>query len=1387
MSSLQPEAADDLVFEFRVGMNVVTEFVASHTPADVLRELVQNEYDAGGTTLDVGFGADTLVVRGNGKTIDGGGWQRLSVMLGTGLVAGGNDSVEPKANGIGSKNFGMRSLFLFGDRIEVESGGLRTVLDRSRGSLRQPVRHPASLGQPGVTVRVPYRLAGDGTLPAFGEENELEGLKTIAGELAATVIKLAQPGSQKSLQSVVLRSSRLGQELRWRQYVRRDPAARDLLQRRIRLEQDGNLFPDSSQTITEAEYQQTVRPPDGLRRPDIPGYFKVSGGRIRLGLSFRTRPRRGNRLDLGATGIFYYPIGASRSRTGFPFSISAPFQMTEDRSQIRDTQTSQWNGWLIKQAAHFAVRMLRERLFPQFGAESFLAFDVRSADASTVGSLVEEIDRLLRTEHCWPSQAMRGRKPVYTAASSLYFPASPQLADCAGNLPRQNLLHADLNALPDIQALAAKAGGRRFTVGSLIRLRCAGVDGSGLTTKLSSDTEASFYYPDFPVSLHDLKLQQRFAATFDACKANLKPEHRTDLRKSPTTLTAAGTLGSPDTPLWIIDEALAEVIPKNQILHPGLTDYKVIAGMCKPFRSSDWAIDTAQKIMAGMSSDEERQALSDYLRGKPSLSAKAWAAVRVAPVLRDDRGEWAAPAEMVSRSARGASLLSPALRFPAPADERNASLRRLRFRSAVRGTDVVRLARLVEQGNAGTSAMQSAVRGLPAQLLTQSVISQLAGIRFLETSSGSVLAPADVYVRSERLAAVLGEDAPYAVGWPEKDLKKLGCRTDPRADDIFGYLTKLRESGGWPARPRLVYEALAAALQREKRPADLFRSQDVLWTGSAWEAPEACLVGEENRRIFLSAVSVLPAAWRDFGAALGAQAQPADSHWRRLLASVDGLSGLPVTRRVADALRIAYRQLDHVPQGLPVGTRCLLDDHGRLHSLRAASSGRFLINDDPALAKAALAAGAQVAFADQEDTRVLRFIGLAGARMLSRDATLIGINHGPEVTPGSNAIVANMLSRLKDRNFASALAALASKLGDPHESRTSSRLAARLARIERLDLVDGVQRRYQLAETIVTVEVEYAVERDRIIVNQGTSSLELRRSVANAVAVMADPGPLGEQLLGDPAYFLLRCRSVPELQRELERRKVTWTPEQGQDWEPEEVGEAEDAEEKAEEAAALADAISQVVKSAMSDATSSGSPNSPSDIKTGAERSLQQNAPRPLPDLGQVRPKRAEGTGPPSGRGTSGGGRSQSSWAPRTEQERQRDMAVGLRGEEIVLEIEKERVKQLGLPPDRVVWIANSDPGANHDIRSIDEAGNDLYIEVKSTTGRDGRFTWPVAEFSLAIRERKRYMLYRVYHADSESPSWSLFRDPISLFESGELLLDLDQLTGDIGPLIAQK
>ena len=867
-----------------------------------------------------------------------------------------------------------------------------------------------------------------------------------------------------------------------------------------------------------------------------------------------------------------------------------------------------------------------------------------------------------------------------------------------------------------------------------------------------------------------MALQQQFAVALDACRTELTDVHRKDLRAAPTTMTAAETLASPGT-LWVLHQALAGVVPADQVLHPALAESRVLAGLCKPFKFSPWVISTAGRLADGTASDEERDALGRYIRGQPTLSEKAWAALRRSPVLQDHHGGWTAPQKMVSRSAPGATLLEPALRFPARADEANESLARLRFRRTVHGSDLVALARLAEQGTVPAAVMRRAVSRLP-KLLTRSVVTQLKNISFLDTGQDGLTAPADAYIRSERLAAALGDDAPYATGLPAALLQRLGCRTEPRADDILANLAKLRESGLAVSRPEAAYRALVAALRLERRPAGELRDHPVIWTGHRWEAPGDCLIGADNRDTFLGAVTVLPEALRDDWVFLGARRRPTEAHWVRLLAWAGERYGtrLKVPPRVAGALRRAYRSLDSLPGTLDPATSCLLDNQGHLHAPNEATAGTFLINDEPALASAALAAGVTLAFADTADGQLTGFLTTTGVRMLSGEAPPAGTEYGPEAVHDHTLRLDTARARLHDPNFASAVAALATTVRGPAPSRTAASLTARLARIMRITIVKGIQRRYHLAGHEVTVPADWDLGDDQLTVDQVSSTHELRRTVASAVAVLADP-ERGEQVLGDPVYFLLRSRSAGKMQRELARRKIAWQPDLAAD--TEDASEADD-----EEAASLADAISrEILRPALSPRPAVTSPRQEPTASPARSPRL------PLPDLRLVRPRPAATTGPRQRRGPSPGGGGHGTWTPRSFQETEDDRTVGRRGEEIVLGIERERVKQLGLDPSSVTWTADSVPGADHDIKSVDDDGGDLWVEVKATTGRDGQFSWPAAEFQLAIRARKRYVLYRVYEADTTTPSYRPIHDPIGSFDAGELRLDLDSLKGDAGPM----
>jgi len=229
---VQPDV-DRLPLQFSIADSVLKEFVLGHGPSAVLTELVQNEYDAQGTRLDVLFGEDSVTITGNGKVVDHAGWNRLSVVMGTGLVAGTNRRIEAKVNSIGSKNFGLRSLFIYGDRIYIRSGGRQTVLDLHKGTLQESMRERYSRNRPGIHIEVPYRTKTEGDMEAFNLEKEALALNHFSKDVMPMLIKLANPDSRKSLQELVVSSMRCHSEVGWE---KRTPKSGKIRRRRCQIE-----------------------------------------------------------------------------------------------------------------------------------------------------------------------------------------------------------------------------------------------------------------------------------------------------------------------------------------------------------------------------------------------------------------------------------------------------------------------------------------------------------------------------------------------------------------------------------------------------------------------------------------------------------------------------------------------------------------------------------------------------------------------------------------------------------------------------------------------------------------------------------------------------------------------------------------------------------------------------------------------------------------------------------------------------------------------------------------------------------------------------------------------------------------------------------------------
>jgi hypothetical protein len=149
---------------------------------------------------------------------------------------------------------------------------------------------------------------------------------------------------------------------------------------------------------------------------------------------------------------------------------------------------------------------------------------------------------------------------------------------------------------------------------------------------------------------------------------------------------------------------------------------------------------------------------------------------------------------------------------------------------------------------------------------------------------------------------------------------------------------------------------------------------------------------------------------------------------------------------------------------------------------------------------------------------------------------------------------------------------------------------------------------------------------------------------------------------------------------------------------------------------------------------------------------------------------------------SSGGGSSSGTWLPPTPAEVERAGLLGRRGEELIYRMELKKVREFGFEePERyVVWTSRDDPGADHDIRSIDKEGRPRWLEVKATTGTDGRFDWPRKEFEKAFRERDRYELWRVYQVADQAPIAKCFPNPAKMLGTRQIQLELGSLRAKI-------
>ena len=1398
---------DNLDLAFSFGESVLSEFVSGHDASGVLRELVQNEFDAKGTKIEILFGEESVQILGNGKPIDAAGWKRLSVMLGKGQVNGSDRVIEPKVNGIGSKNFGLRSLFLLGDQIFVSSAGRWTILDISRGTLPKPLRVPDSKDTQGIRIEVPFRTAARGGLEPFGQEREEHAVAAFFRDLIPTLIKLAQPNSTKSLRELVVSSERCNRRIRWSQSATKvNTSIKNIVgvHRQIRVT-DSPLDGSGKrhrQAVEEIEFQKYLDIPSEFRDETFPSYFKVNPGRrLKIGVSLR---KKGQKIDLENHGVFFYPIGVAHGYTGNAASINAPFQMNADRSQILDKASSSWNAWLLKCAYDLTMELLVSDWLRRFGADAYLAVNPSGIPASAGDAYSSAMGEQLSKLECWPTRARlpgRGKGVVFSKAGDLVIPDSKELD---GFLQDKRYLDQGLAERPEIFEMAKAFGAKTFGLSSLVRLRCADKDGKVLATKLN-EREANFHYKNYTGSLSNVDRQGEFAQALDALSRKLTRDHKEDLRTSVSTLTAAGTLDAPGGPLWVVDEKISSLglVPPSKQLHPQLHEFKAVASLCAKFDIVKWIKDVAEKSRDGTASGEEREALYQHIIGtRQKFGRTTQSLLKNSPVLKDHQGHWVAPAAITGRRVPGASHLGPVLHFPHQDYSGDFELgRALGFRKKVDGDDLVSFAKLVAENNEHAEQFEDALWNL-RRLLSPLVIRKLSNYPFVRNSLGGVSQPGNTYLRTQLNGTCLGQEALFVVGDHPSLYKQLGCRDAPRSEDILKHISVLRERGEPPANRDVLYTTLAETLKIERKALDSHSGDEILWIEGAFHAPSAVLIGPRHSKVFVNAVPQIVGATPSFRKSaenLGAHFQPQSQHWLRLLqwhARNYEHSQRPISPGDRLSLREAYKGMSSLPEGISREAPILLDQSGFLHSLKDAEAETYLIDDDPQLSQSASELGVPVSFADHNSVGNLSFFTEVGVNKLTEVRQAIGTRLGEPAPAPTRVNVDTLLSKIHSNDFASAVSRLAeAALSSTSKAKVVAplELLGALKARSQVEFVQQLEAVYLVAGQEVPVSEELVVEDDRFVSVSVSTMSDLRGRLSSAIAGMVtDDIALGRGL-SDSIYRLLACSSPKEMERYLQSRGIRWTSSQVRDEETDLEYWNDDAGPSEGEDDEVTDFVLQMLsddltkEQAEKESSTEHEPPPPNKPEPNSKPTINPKQPpaRQLPPIDEVNIQSLATGVPLSVRRdpTGGGGRGSVPWTPPTREQEELERAIGHRGEEIIYKREIARVKASGGDESKVVWVSQGNPGSDFDINSIDDDGKTLWIEVKSTSGSDGRFRLSKAEFDKARKHRNQYILFRVYEADTRTPSVKEFRDPVGLLLNDTMRLNVSSLNAEVEPL----
>ncbi|HEX8264580.1 MAG TPA: DUF3883 domain-containing protein [Pyrinomonadaceae bacterium] len=1333
-------------------------------------------------------------IKGSGEQINSQGWKRLSVVIGTGNTSQSKRIIAPKINGIGSKNFGLRTLFLFGDVIYISSSGKQTVLDMRKGALPKPIVETSSKRKKGVQIKVPYRTLKRGRLEAFSFEREEEALSKLGSELTHVLIKLAHPDAKKSLKQVLVTSKRCNRQFKWKQSVERIPSKIPgiiALQRKIRMFDSWDL---ESQIIEELEFQKTFTLPKEFKNQNIPTYFKVKNGGIRLALAVRIHK---GKIDIKQPGLFYYPIGVNSGYTGTAVSINAPFQMDIDRSQLEDPQNNKFNAWLLETAANLTINLLTGDWYERFG---FIAYHTLNRITQPALSFyIDQLDSKIKKAECWATRAKKKNSTnptVYKRAEDIVIPAKSHLDGFLSDFR-----YLDKNICDDeiLSNLAKANGAKTFTINSLVRLRCAGENSAQMKTKIKDD-EANYYFTDYNY-LKNISTQEKFAKALDA-EEHLTIANLEDLRHTPSTLLANGELNSPSSAIWLVNPNIASVcpIPESQRLHPSLIQFKIFNRLCTPFKITTWINDLIERIRINKFTEEERLALYKYILSvNGRVSRSLISDLRFTSVLMDHRGRWVEPSLITLRKVKRANQLKDVLHFPHLDYEKDENLANLfHFKNKITGEDLIKYARLIKFHPEQAPKFEE-ILCKHDEVLNKNVINQLKEIDFLRSINGTISKPVDLYIQNPINRICLGQSAHFIAGAKINLYKKLGCRERPKATDIIEHLGELRSKGVKPLDKETLYNELIMALRAEHLPLNYFQNESILLIENTYSSPSDTLLGSQYKRTFLDSIPIasnLPNSLYAVYYELGAHKKPQQHHWYQFFLWINQkyqLLGDRLTELEKSALRNAYIQIQNLPAQLLNNIKCFLDRNGKLHDLIAIQNNYFIIDDNSQLSDEIERLNLPLFFADVKRGETIQFYeNIVGVKRLTNVSELINHQIVGEKAPPHWLREDKILEKLQNDNFISAVKVLTeySVFDIRQKALTLTQFRTKLKSIKKILFVEALNGSYRIKHYIVNVPIPIILLENKIILTEVQSLNELYGLLSQVIAGLFAADVAEIRSLADAIFRLVTSDTTIEIQNYFFQRGISW--------EPCDINGSDDAAQvtdefcpsNPEENEQIEDILKDIARG-MVQKTGSASAEQRGQDRIPSKKPKVSKAPSKaelkLPPIEQVSPQFLESSGVKKGNLTgkaSGKKKSHSgTWQPPTPHELERDQSIGRRGEELVYREELKRVKKLGYPESRVVKTFEIDPGGDHDIQSVNEMGEDIWIEVKSTTGKSGRFNWSRAEFEKALKERKNYVLWRVYEAHTKTPSFKTYKDPINLLVKQEMRLDIASMYAEVESL----